>query len=93
MKTSYPQCNDESDVLPVVQRMVQLRKQEDLKDFANLTQVFVMGRSTRRIPSSSVDVIAGDRVGDTVNDDTYLYQLLNITGVPLWNRITLDISW
>lgn len=93
MKTAYPQCNNEKDLLTVVQKMVQLRKQEDIPDWINLSQVYFLGRLTFRIPSAFNNVIAGDRQGDTTNDGTYLYQLLNIAGVLKWNRTSLNVSW
>lgn len=93
MKTPYPQFNKERDILVGLQKISQLRKQEDLPDYENQPQIFVSGRTTTRIPSAATDVITGDRIGDTTNDDTYLYLLVNTTGGPLWNRIALDISW
>lgn len=93
MKTPYPQFEKQEDILPGLQKIVQLRKQEDLQDYANQVNVYVSGRTTRRVPSASNDVIKGDRIGDTTNDDTYLYLLVNTTGGPLWNRILLDVSW
>lgn len=90
---TYPQLLEEAEILQILQKIIQLRNQEDVQDFNTLATKFVSGRTTTRIPSSAADVVAGDRIGDTTNDDTYLYLLVNTTGGPLWNRMMLDTGW
>lgn len=93
---SFPQCNNEKDILETVQKIVQLRKEEDIPRDNNLTSIFVSGRTTKRIPSAANDVVTGingDRIGDTTNDDTYIYILVNTSGGALWTRIALSVSW
>ena len=77
--------------------MARLRETEDISDFNNLDNRFVRGRGlfeTRAAPSSPSDVLAADEEGDIVNDNTYEYKLLNISGTGLrWDRRTLDVGW
>lgn len=47
----------------------------------------------RAIPTSNGDVITSDFVGDVLNDATYRYELLDISGTNKWNRTTLDVAW
>lgn len=71
-----------------------IREFEDIGQFTNLSQVFVSGRSTTRIPSSNSDVIPEDNVGDITNDAVYEYKLVDIGGGTLrWDRRLLDTSW
>jgi len=52
------------------------------------------GANTRATPSSNADIIAGDAEGDMLNDGTYRYELINVTGVGLrWHRTALAVSW
>ncbi len=52
------------------------------------------GGTARATPSGNSDVIAGDAEGDTLNDGTYKYELINVTGVGLrWHRVTMLIAW
>jgi len=92
----YPIVNDEEDVLDAVQEMVRLRQDEDISDFQNLTERFVLGRgrfTSRVAPTSNSDVLATDDKGDIVNDATFEYKLLDISGTLKWDRRTLDVSW
>ncbi len=91
-KTLYPLVITDSQIPEVVREMVRLREQ-DVDDFTNLSQVFLGGRTGVRVPSSPSDVLATDNVGDVVNDDTYEYKLVQITGGALWDRRTLDVAW
>jgi len=84
------------DVQAILSEIVRLREYEDISDFINLTQRFVRGRGRfqeRAAPSSTTDVLATDEEGDIVNDATYEYKLLNISGTLKWDRRTLDTSW
>lgn len=83
---------DISDVIRVMQDMIRLRN-EDVADFLNLSQIFLAGRATARIPSGPTDVIETDNVGDVANDDSYEYKLVLTTGGALWDRRALDTSW
>ena len=97
MTTSvYPTVTKEDDIIPALQELQRLREDEDISDFQNLTQRFVFGRglfTTRVAPSSNSDILATDSEGDRVNDATFEYKLLNISGTLKWDRRTLDVSW
>jgi hypothetical protein len=47
----------------------------------------------RAVPTSNSDVTTSDFVGDVLNDATYRYELLDISGTNKWNRTTLDVAW
>lgn len=98
MRKNYPVINNSptaSQVGNFLQTIQRLRQVEDLPDWDNLNQVFVSGRSSRRIPSSATDVVAGDKLGDQVVavDGSYLYMLVSVSGTNKWARISLDESW
>lgn len=85
------------NIVELLYEVVRLRDQEDISDFNNLPQRFVRGRGlfeSRLAPTSPTDVLATDQEGDIVNDNTYEYKLLNISGSGLlWDRRTLDVTW
>lgn len=92
----YPDITEEDDILDVLAEIIRLRETEDISDFTNLPQRFVSGRglfTTRTAPSSNSDVIATDNEGDIVNDATFEYKLLSISGTLTWDRRTLDVTW
>lgn len=95
-QTTYPDILDESDIFSALQEIIRLREVEDISAFTNLQQRFVLGRglfTQRAAPSSNSDVLATDNLGDIVNDATYEYKLLDISGTQKWDRRTLDVSW
>jgi hypothetical protein len=84
------------DVKEILSEIVRLREHEDVSDFTNLNQRFVRGRARfqeRTAPSSPTNVLSTDEEGDIVNDATYEYKLLNISGTLKWDRRTLDVAW
>lgn len=93
----YPETRDENDVVNTLQEIARLRETEDISDFQNLNNRFVLGRGlfeTRAAPSSPSDVLATDELGDIVNDATHEYKLLNISGTGLrWDQRALSIGW
>ncbi len=92
----YPTVKDEKDVLRALQEIVRLRETEDISDFQNLNNRFVTGRGlfrSRAAPSTPTNVLATDSEGDIVNDATYEYKLLNISGVLKWDRRALSVGW
>jgi len=95
-QTPYPEVRDENDVVRALQEIITLRETEDISDFLNLNNRFVAGRARgqqRAAPSSNSDVLSTDSEGDYVNDATYEYKLLNISGVLKWDRRTLSVAW
>ena len=67
-----------------------LRK-SDIETIQSLPQVFLMGRKVGRVPSSSTDVISGDRVNDFNWTATYLYILVDNAGTGEWRRVALGV--
>jgi hypothetical protein len=70
-------------------------RRNDVNDFNNLKNIFMSGRKTGKIPTSSADVTNADRIGDFNYDYTsgYLYLLVDNAGTGVWSRIALDTSW
>lgn len=64
-------------------------RKDDISQIQNLTNIFVSGRSVGRIPSSSIDVIDGDRVGDFNVNSTFAYYLINNAGTAEWVRVAV----
>lgn len=98
MQKAYPIINGQPSMAQVgsfLQTIQRLRQVEDLPDWANLPNLFVSGRSSRRIPSGAVDVVAGDKLGDVVYalDGSYQYTLVSVSGVNTWARVALDVAW
>lgn len=100
----YPETRDLRDdkqnieqLIRNLQEIARIREVEDVSDFLNLNQRFVAGRGlfeTRAAPSSPSNVLATDEEGDIVNDNTYEYKLLNISGTGLrWDRRALAVGW
>lgn len=83
----------EGQVREVVEQIVFARK-DDIMIIKNLPNVFLQGRTVGRAPSSSADVIAGDRVGDvsfaTSGGNQYLFVLMDISGTAEWRRVQLS---
>lgn len=89
----YPQTikEDVGNHTDVLLQITRLRK-EDVQEITNLNNIFISGRKVGRVPTSSANVIDGDRVGDVNYDLNYLY-LLSTDGVtPAWRRIAL-VAW
>lgn len=98
MRTNYPAINAMPTISQVgkfLQYIQRARQVEDLPDWDNLNQVFVSGRSSRRVPSSATDVVAGDKLGDIVyaTDGTFMYTLVSASGTNVWGRVALTLSW
>ena len=72
-------------------KYIQRLRDQDISDFNNLSAVFMSGRKVGKIPSSSADIAATDKLGDFNYDDSYMYLVVDNTGAE-WRRITLG-SW
>lgn len=89
----YPFFGNKDDVLNGLQEISRQREQ-DIGDFDNLPQRFVLGRSTDRIPTGSTDVIPTDNVGDVTNDGQKKYELFDIGGNVLeWGATGLGLGF
>lgn len=92
----YPNVRNQDDVVPALQEIIRIRETEDISNFQNLNNRFVLGRGlllSRAAPSSPTNVLATDSEGDIVNDATYEYKLLNISGTLRWDRRLLSTAW
>lgn len=47
----------------------------------------------RAVPASATDVATTDMEGDVLNDSTYFYRLVNISGTLKWHRVVLSVAW
>ena len=92
-RSLYPIVNSQDDVIDALKEIVRVRQEEDIPDFTNLNQEYVLGRVTQRVPSSATDVLPEDNIGDRVNDSTHKYQLFDISGVIKWGRVAIDTTW
>ena len=94
-RSQYPVVVNDSDFLSFAKEIARLRQVEDVPDFTNLSQVFVSGRTTTRVPSTPTDVLATDNVGDIVTDapNGFEYKLVDNAGTFVWDRRALNTSW
>jgi len=94
--TLYPEVLFDRDIIPALQEIARIRENEDVSEFENLNNRFVAGRGRfkqRSAPTAPNDVLSTDNLGDILNDDLYEYKLLEIGGVLLWDRRTLNTTW
>lgn len=91
---NYPSLNESTlpAAISVLQFMIRQRK-SDVTDWNNLPQVFGQGRKVGRLPSSSADVIDGDKLGDFNITNAYRYDLVSDgVGGSKWVR-TASATW
>jgi hypothetical protein len=88
----YPSTVSESlsSVTDVVQFIVRERD-VDIRDWNNLNNIYISGRKVGKIPTSSVDIVPEDRVGDVSYDVSYFYIVVNNGGTAEWRRIALGV--
>lgn len=79
------------DVKTQMRQIASVRK-DDITVIQNLPNIFISGRKTGRIPTSSADVVNGDKVNDFNWDTGFLYILVDNTGTGEWRRVALS-SW
>lgn len=89
---SWPSIKENTldDAIASLNYMSRIRT-EDISDFDNLPNRFMAGRKVGKIPTSSTDVAATDRVGDFNYSaaNGYFYLLADDAH---WKRITLG-TW
>lgn len=70
---------------------IQRLREEDITDNTNLVSRFMLGRKVGKIPTTSNDVAATDRIGDFnfALDASYMYFFVDNAGTPEWRRITM----
>jgi len=89
----YPSLKDKSaDGMAEMLQFISRQREIDTRDWNNLQNIYVLGRKVGKIPASSADVDATDRVGDVNYTTTYLYILVDNAGTAVWRRVALG-SW
>jgi len=86
----YPnvQANDLDSALYLL-RYITKQRPLDISDFTNLPNIYLSGRKSGKIPTSSTD-ISGDRVGDINYTATFLYIVVDNGGTAAWRRVALS---
>lgn len=89
----YPYYSAETvqDIKQQLRDICNIRK-DDITQIQQLPDILFRARKVARIPTSSADVIAGDRVGDINYTVDYLYILIDNSGTAVWRRAALS-SW
>lgn len=88
----YPQLfSDDTESLLIAVRRIIEERNSDVQNYNNLNQIFMSGRKVGKIPTSSADIAATDRVGDFNYSASYLYLCVDDSGAK-WRRIALA-SW
>lgn len=79
------------DAKELLRQITNIRK-DDITQINNLVNVFISGRKVGKVPTSSADVDATDRLGDVNWDTSYIYILIDNSGTAEWRRASLG-SW
>ena len=89
----YPYWSAETleEVRTQLRQITNIRK-DDITQIWNISSQFIMGRKVGRIPTSSANVIDGDRVGDVNWTTSFFYILVDNAGTATWRRVALS-SW
>jgi len=67
-------------------------RDDDITQTSNYTNIFIRGRKVGKVPTSSADVAATDKLGDINFTDDYMYVLIDNGGTAEWRRVALG-SW
>lgn len=85
----YPKAITTDNVVDVVQQIARLRI-DDITDRNNFPSIFLLSRSVGKIPTSSTDIVATDRIGDFNATASFAYFCVdNGSGTAVWRRATL----
>lgn len=89
----YPKDVTEKTEISVLQQITRLRDL-DIQDRNNFPNIFLTGRLVGKIPTSSADIAATDRVNDYsyAVDASYVYLCQDDSGTVVWRRIALE-AW
>jgi len=79
------------DVIEQLRQITNLRK-NDVTVISQIASSYISGRKVGKIPTSSTDVVATDRIGDVNYTASYLYILIDNAGTPAWRRVALG-AW
>lgn len=80
------------DEVQIILTDIGRQRDQDIREFNNLTNRFMRGRKVSKIPTSSSDVDDSDRVGDFNFDASYFYILVDNSGTNTWRRAALG-TW
>lgn len=85
-----PNAKDCANALNIISRL----RDQDVTDRNTFPAVFVSGRTVGKIPTSSADIAATDRVGDIsfAPDGSFVYYCVDVSGAAAWRRIALS-TW
>ena len=83
----YSTPTDDKELLEFC-KDISRKREKDVQDFDNLTNIFISGRKVAKIPSSSSDV-TGNNIGDFNYDSDYLYVCVNNSGNAAWRRVAI----
>lgn len=72
-----------ADAVNVISRL----REEDITDRNTFPSIFMLGRKVGKIPTSSSDIVATDRVGDYNYDVNYFYLLVSNGSGVIWRTI------
>jgi hypothetical protein len=90
----YPSLSNvpnEREIYDIIGRIIYLRNTEDVDEANNYPRVFLRGRRVTRIPSSSADILSGDKEFDVSYDINYLYICILNGSALVWRRISLGV--
>lgn len=76
------------DTINQVQQICHIRK-DDITQVQNFPNIFLQGRKVGKIPTTSADIAATDKLNDFNWTSTYLYVLVDNSGTPAWRRAAL----
>jgi hypothetical protein len=69
-------------------------RRDDQSRLRALQALMLRDRTGQRVvPTSNSDVTIDDKVGDYLNDATYKYELVTVSGARKWHRTTLSVGW
>lgn len=80
--------NTQEEIYNLLNYIVKERN-NDVRDFDNLKNIFISGRKVTKIPADASDVVATDRVGDFNYDNSYIYLCLNNGVDVVWRTAPL----
>lgn len=90
----YYSAADMEEIVEILDQICRTRK-DDILVIGDLINTFIGGRSVGRVPSSSSDVLATDKIGDINFDYStgYAYRLMDDGAAGVWARWQLDMSF
>lgn len=87
----YPKDIDEKTLVPSLRVISRLRDQ-DITDRNTFDSRYVLGRKVGKVPTSSIDIAATDRIGDFNVTDSFAYYCIDNSGTAEWRRVGVS-SW